>query len=291
MKFIRLIIGVPVFFAFMMFSGVSITGCMKTNTIHDTTRITVRDTVNTTDTLNIRDTVISCNCNLRDGLVAYYNFNGGNLNDSSGFHNNIVFNNAVKTTDRLGRANNAYLFDGSTSYMRVLNSQTLNPDSITIYAIVKVNGFYLGPCADNQIVTKGDDFHVNGFYALGFYDFTANCGAPNINNESFGGSFGDNPFDGAAPYAGTDTVKIKTNQWYSVALTYDGNTTKMYINGLLKDSKTRSGPFTANAYDVYIGKSNSGTYPFYLNGVLDEVRIYNRPLCAAAILQLSQLTD
>ncbi|HEY4965576.1 MAG TPA: LamG domain-containing protein [Puia sp.] len=291
MKSVRLLLGIPMIYVIALLSGASFTGCMKTNTIHDTTRITVRDTVNTTDTLNIRDTVISCNCNLKDGLVAYYNFNGGNLNDSSGFHNNILFNNAVKTTDRFGKANNAYLFDGSSSYMQVPNSQTLNPDSITIFAIVKVNGFYLGPCADNQIVTKGDDFHVNGFYGLGFYDFSANCGTPNVNKESFGGSFGDNPYDGAAPYAGTDTVNVKTNQWYYVALTYDGATTKMYINGLLKDSKTRSGPFTPNAYDVFIGKSNSGLYPFYLNGVIDEVRIYNRALCAAAILQLSQETE
>jgi len=86
-------------------------------------------------------------------------------------------------------------------------------------------------------------------------------------------------------------VNVKTNQWYYVALTYDGNTTKMYINGVLKDSKTRSGPFTPNAYDVYIGKSNSGLYPFYLNRIVDEVRMYNRALRAAAILQLSQLQE
>ena len=64
-----------------------------------------------------------CNCNLKDGLMAYYNFNGGNLNDSSGLNNNIVFNNAVKTTDRFGKANNAYLFDGSSSYMQVQTVQ------------------------------------------------------------------------------------------------------------------------------------------------------------------------
>jgi hypothetical protein len=112
-----------------------------------------------------------------------------------------------------------------------------------------------------------------------------------LNHESFGGSFGDNPFDGAAPYAGTDTVLVKTNQWYHVALTYDGNTTKMYIDGQLKDSKTRSGPFTPNAYDVYLGKSNSSIYPYYLNGVIDEIRIYNRALCSGAIQQLSNLKE
>jgi hypothetical protein len=252
------------------------TACVKTETIHDT--------------LAIRDTVISCNCNLRDGLVAYYNFNGGNLNDSSGFHNDIFFNNALSTTDRFGKANNAYLFNGISSYMQIKNSQSHNPDSITLFAIIRANGFYTGPCAANEIIDKGGG-HVNGYYGLGYYDFAANCGTPNLNHESFGGSFGDNPYDGAAPYAGTDTVLVKTNQWYYVALTYDGHTTKMYINGQLKDSKTRSGPFTPNADDVYLGATSSAGFPYYVNGVLDEVRIYNRPLCAAAILQLSQLQE
>ena len=40
-----------------------------------------------------------------------------------------------------------------------------------MFAIVKVNGFYTGPCALNQIITKGDDFHVNGFYDHGFLRF------------------------------------------------------------------------------------------------------------------------
>ena len=259
--------------------------------MHDTTTVTLRDTINTTDTLTIRDTINTCNCNLTNGLVAWYNFNGGNLNDSSGFGNHIFFNNAVKTSDRFGHANNAYSFNGISSYMQVHNSSSLNPDSITLFAILKVNGFYTGPCGTNQIVVKGDSYHANGFYDLGFYDFTANCGTPDQSNESFGGSFGDNPFDGAAPYAGTDSVKIQTSKWYSVAFTCDGTTAKMYINGVLKDSKTRSGTFTANANDLFIGRLNDGTYPYYLNAVLDELRIYNRALCPAAIQQLSNLKE
>ncbi len=291
MRLLKFLPGLALLYCVVLVSTVPLVGCSKTETVHDTTRIIIKDTINTVDTLRIRDTVVSCNCNLRDGLVAYYNFNGGNLNDSSGFHNNIFFNSATMTTDRFGKANNAYLFNGTSSYMQIKNSQSLNPDSITMYAIVKANGFYTGPCADNQIITKGDNFHVNGFYALGFYDFAANCGTPNLNHESFGGSFGDNPTDGAAPYAGTDTVLIKTNQWYFVAFTYDGHTAKMYINGYLKDSKTRSGPFTPSTYDVYLGATHDSNFPYYLNGVIDEIRIYNRPLCAEAILQLYNLKE
>ena len=285
MKFTKLLLGVPLVYILILMSSVPITGCMKTNTVHDTTELTIHDT------LTIIDTVTACNCTLTDGLIAYYNFNGGNLDDSSGMNNNIFFNNALKTADRFGHANNAYLFDGATSYMQIKNSASLNPDSMTMFAIVKVNGFYTGACGGNQILVKGDSYHTDGFYDMGFYDFTANCGATNINNESFGGSFGNNPFDGAAPYAGTDSIKIKTGQWYYVAITYDGSSIMLYINGQLKSSMNRTAIFTPNASDLFLGKLNDATYPYYFNGVLDEIRIYKRALCPSAIRQLSLVTE
>ena len=33
-----------------------------------------------------------------------------------------------------------------------------------------------------------------------------------------------------------------------------------------------------NPYDLYIGHLNSDQYPYWLNGDLDEIRIYDRPL-------------
>ena len=49
---------------------------------------------------------------LSDGLVAYYPFNG-NANDESGNGNNGTVNGATLTTDRFGKVNSAYSFDGS----------------------------------------------------------------------------------------------------------------------------------------------------------------------------------
>ena len=61
-----------------------------------------------------------------------------------------------------------------------------------MFAIVKVNDFYLGPCGGNQILSKGYPYNVNGFYDMSYFDFASNCGAINVNNESFGGGYGDN---------------------------------------------------------------------------------------------------
>lgn len=85
------------------------TSCTKNS--RDTLYITHDSVVYVHDTTTHTDTAYD----LSNGLVAYYNFNGGNLNDSSGYNNNIIFNNAVPTSDRNGKSGNAYLFDGSAA--------------------------------------------------------------------------------------------------------------------------------------------------------------------------------
>src|SRR6266404_1202616 len=93
--------------------------------------------------------------NLNQGLMAYYPFSG-NANDVSGNNNNPVFNNATLTADRFGNPNSAYSFDGTSSYMRIPNSATLNfGTQMSVTAWVKVAGFYQGPCHGNRIVMKG----------------------------------------------------------------------------------------------------------------------------------------
>jgi hypothetical protein len=288
MKKIKLLLVFPLIASMIFVSTTTFTGCSKdTTTIHDTTVKVVIDTLK----LTIHDTINTCNCNLTDGLVAYYNFNGGSLNDSSGYGNNIYANSATKTTDRFGNANNAYLFDGLSNSMQVHHSASLNLDSITMFAIIKPNGFYNGPCGGNYIISKGVTATVNGYLALGYQDLDAGCTTPDFNRESFGGSFGDNNPVGSANIAGSDTSFIKLNQWYYVTFTYDGKTSKLYVNGQLKDSRTATRPNHPNADDLFIGRLQDGTFPYYVNGVIDEIRIYNRALCATAVMQLNGLKE
>jgi hypothetical protein len=46
------------------------------------------------------------------------------------------------------------------------------------------------PCGGNAILTKGDDYTINGLYAMNFIDPASNCGPTNFNNEYFSGSYG-----------------------------------------------------------------------------------------------------
>jgi hypothetical protein len=228
-------------------------------------------------------------------MIAYYNFNGGNLNDSSGYQNNITFSNATLTADRYGRPNNAYLFNGSSSYMSVPSSPSLNsPDNLTVYAIIKINGFYSGAFHSNQIVIKGYDY-ANGNYKLNFID-TPNI-APQVDTatEHLDGSYGDNAAqDNTIINLGfMPTSHVSVGNWYRVAFTYDGMYAKLYINGVLEGTKMGTPPFTPTNTNLYIGAQMdpSTLYPYWYNGVIDEIRIYNRALPAEAIAQLSNLTE
>ncbi len=162
MRILKSIFGTLLFVTIFFSMQTHLSSCEKivhkTDTLYlkDTLTINTRDTINTTDTLTIVDS-INCSCyDLTDGLIAYYNFNNGNLDDSSGNGNNIIFNNAVKTRERFGRANNAYLFNGTNTYMQVANRSSLNPrGAITLMGIVKLNDFYRGTCHANQIFQKG----------------------------------------------------------------------------------------------------------------------------------------
>lgn len=287
MKFLLLLGSVIFFSIFFSFTSL-LSSCTKTNTVYDTTTIIKHDTsiVIKNDTTINYDSIYD----LKDGLVAYFTFNGGSLSDSSGYNNNIIFSNATKTADRFGNPNNAYLFDGSSSYMQITNSYSLNPDNITLYAIVNVNGFYTGPCGGNQILSKGDPYSTNGFYDLAFFDYTANCGTPNQSIETFQGSYGDDIPQGAN--AGVaDNSYVKTNQWYYIAFTYDGLAAKLYINGELKGTQQKIINFTDNTNDLFIGKNEDATYHYYFNGIIDELRIYNRALTADAIRYLITLKN
>ncbi len=194
-------------------------------------------------------------------LIAYYNFNGGSLKDSCGRGNHITFNNAVKTTDRFGRTENAYLFNGASSYMRMPNSTSLNPGvAITLMAIVKMNGFYSGVCHGNQIFQKGTKDQNQGVYSLRVADVSSDCSASvDTSKERAWGFYGD---DGASIGVFDVTKYVRTNTWMTLVVTYDGKDAKFYVDGVLKGASTGTAVFTANPFDLFIGRAESPEYPY-----------------------------
>ena len=221
--------------------------------------------------------------NLKQGLQAYYPFNG-NTNDESGNNNNPVKNNATITADRFGKPGSAYHFNGVYQYIQIPNKPSLNfGKEISISVWVRPTGFYYGICHASQLISKGGGNYNPGNYALRFDDALYSAG--NGCNGSKCDTLHQN-------FRGTGTVLkpypgdfIKKNKWYNVLYSNDGKTAKLYVDCELKYSVTFPETFTNNE-DLFFGKSDDEFFPFWLNGDLDEIRIYNRALHADEIFSL-----
>ena len=81
--------------------------------------------------------------NLSNGLVAHWTFDG-NAQDSSGRGHHGTVNGAVLTTDRCGRPNRAYLFNGNSSYINVTDHADLRPGHITVSIWLIANALQSG---------------------------------------------------------------------------------------------------------------------------------------------------
>jgi hypothetical protein len=71
------------------------------------------------------------------------------------------------------------------------------------------------------------------------------------------------------------------NAWTHVALTYDGSMLRLYVNGVLASSSAQSGAIQTNSNALRIG----GNVPYgeFFQGLIDELRVYNRALSQAEI--------
>jgi len=198
------------------------------------------------------------------GLVAYYPFNG-NANDESGNGNNGTVNGATLTTDRFGNPNCAYSFDGindgisgSTTNWPYSNS----PRTISLWGYIHTlptaNGFFL---TYGQQTTS----HINSVY----FQYV----------EGFGKT---------VVYAGfLDDIQTLYNYsldtWYHIVATFNGTIAKIYVNGIFVSEANKSNWNTLSSA-FHFGSLDNGTS--FLNGAVDDIRIYDRVLTNYEIEQL-----
>jgi hypothetical protein len=200
-------------------------------------------------------------------LVAYYPFNG-NADDESAYENHGIVHGATLTEDRFGNPNRAYRFDGIDDYISVANSPSLQlPSSkVTITAWVYINDWDNGWAS---IVDKSNTT-IDGQYGLQFLH---------------GGHF--------ECYVNNCCIGINTSfefpfkKWWFSAMTYDGTQIKVFADGILIDTFSVSCSPGTNSAPLLIGKDTPGAVE-HLNGMLDEIRIYDRALSEIEIYNLYQ---
>ena len=122
--------------------------------------------------------------NLDSGLVAFYPFQG-NANDESGNGNNGTVMGAIPTTDRFGIDSAAYEFDGTSSYITVPSSPSLeSPDTaLTQAAWIYLYGWSLvGQQGVGPIIMKSNSGNNAFQYRLSIGVDGINTAINNWNN-------------------------------------------------------------------------------------------------------------
>jgi hypothetical protein len=204
-----------------------------------------------------------------EGLIAYYPFNG-NANDQSGNGNHGVVAGATLTTDRRGESISAYSFDGLNDGIYVTGFN-INPETFTISL-----WFYArtdGDANSKELIQRSNPSDKNDWcWNVSWYK--KNGPSRLYSGVKTTGGLVTDSADGASK-----------NRWNHVIMTWDGSTKKVYINGLLKRTKYAPGSMDySNKIGLYIGyDSETG----YFNGVIDDIRIYNRVLSLDEMAQLS----
>lgn len=223
---------------------------------------------------------------LKKGLAAYYPFNG-DAYDAAG-NNDPSLAKVTYTTDRFGNANSACAFNGKSNYIRIPDHPSLAlKTSFTLSAWVLVKDFYEGNCHGNRILMKGFADRDNGNYLLTFDDnhFTGgkNCGGTKVDkkHQAFYSAF-------IKPVAGKYVEKDK---WYLLCFTYDGKKATLYVNDELAGEGEADNYNFSNDEDLFFGRLDNQNYPYWFNGLLDDVRIYNRVLSKEELTAIFNLKE
>jgi hypothetical protein len=206
-------------------------------------------------------------------LAAQYKFDG-DVQDSSGKGNNGTIN-GDPTWVAAGKVGSALRFDGDGDYVDCGAGATLNiTNGVTIAAWIKLSVTGL----DQKIV--GNQDNSTGGYKMTVYtndrvefEIRTSAGAGTLNRTVAGGT------------------ALATGVWYHVVGVYsEGGYLRTYVNGVLDREL-----ITTAVLGTSTGTLKSGCEPYtttanFFNGIIDDLRIYNKALSAGEIAYLGDET-
>jgi chitodextrinase len=199
-------------------------------------------------------------------LAAAYRFGEGagttTADVSPNGNSGTLVNGAAWTTG--GKYGSAISFDGLDDHVRAADSNALDLGRTgTIEAWVKVNALNRW----HSVIAKGN---ANS-------DASHNYALEITNANRWACIFGN----GASASVLRSSTAPKINQFTHVACVWNGTMLQLYLDGVLNASASQLITPAANTSPLYIGQFGGNTDR--LNGIIDEVRIYNRALGAAEI--------
>ncbi len=202
-----------------------------------------------------------------DSLKGYWPMSGNGM-DESGYGNHMNVNGDTHlTNDRFGNANRAYRLDGFDDFMAT-NAHIPTGDSAKSVSLwFKADSLHRGWILSGGNNAAGEAFGV----------FIDNHVTPDLIFHGHNSFFDVN--------MGTASI-MDTTSWFHVVLSYNGTELQTYINGVAGATKTMTLGTGMNV--IIIGSrqdfANQTTESF--EGIVDDIRLYNRSLTAAEALAL-----
>jgi len=206
--------------------------------------------------------VLVSNVGQTAGLVAAYGFNEGSgvqTADSSGQGNVATISGATWTT--AGKYGSALSFNGTNAWVTIADAPALQlTTGMTLEA-------WVNPTASTgwrSVIMKEQP----GGLAYAMYA---------ENNSTRPAGYIHTSSDQAVNGSGALTL----NTWSHVAITYDGATLRIFVNGTQTGSTALPGSIATGTNPLRIG--GDSVWGEYFKGLIDEVRIYNRALTSGEI--------
>jgi hypothetical protein len=217
---------------------------------------------------------------LKVGLIAYYAFNNSGADSSGNGHNGTLYD-ITSVPDRFGNTDGAYYFNGSnSSYISVPDASQLRLNNTDFTITLWVNLAVYNTSFGTNLISKRDA-GVDEGYALSASGYE-NSAAPL-------GAYGFGP--GGNYPGGTSLSTISAGQWTMITVVYSLAKQQLtfYKNGVF-DGASANDVVSPSATDnavMYIGKDDpDNNTSYYLQGSLDDIRIYGRALSTTQITQL-----
>ncbi|MFH1127092.1 MAG: DUF2341 domain-containing protein, partial [archaeon] len=213
------------------------------------------------------------------GVVGSWHFSenaGTQTKDSSGHANNGTLGNSTLSTRptwTTGKIGQALEFDGG-DFVEIPHSDDFLISDGTVELWFKTDD----PTKDQGLISKDSEGYDTGGH------LTINVDPASyiyIRQQSTTASYAVNS---------STSVTLLADTWYHVAYTFGSAGMKLYIDGTEVDTDSYTGGLTGNYEPIALGaktvrSDNLIIYPLqsYLDGTIDEVRIYNYALSASEI--------
>ena len=218
------------------------------------------------------------------GLVGEWLFSG-NANDTSGNGNDGTVNGATLTTDRLGNADAAYSFDGSSNILigETVPAALQVQNEMTISAWIRV-GQYPSSDPDAMGMIWGSQYNPTVSGASLWLD-----GRVDPNGQP--APVGHICFqfcNGTYHESNTDSV-VPLGHWvHIVAVRKANQDAVIYYDGVSQPQTSAAwdGSVTYSGNGLAIGEQMDPSYPRHFNGLIDDVRVFGRALTADEVAAL-----